>query len=256
MSNLKFHILQLDIAWESPKENFKKIEPYLEKVKEGEILVLPETFATGFSMNPEAVKETMEGSIVQWMKKASKGRVICGSVFIEESQDVFNRFIWCEDGKVTYTYDKAHLFSLGNEDDYYVAGKQNVTIRYKGWNIRPFVCYDLRFPVWNRNVDDIDLYIYVANWPEVRRQAWQSLLEARAIENQVYVVASNCVGVDGTGVKTIGLSGVIDYLGNWTVQEQGEQTMVSTEVSKDELLEFRKSLPFLNDRDHFTIERS
>ena len=253
MQHLKLHILQLAIVWENASSTLEKINPYLNAVNEGEILILPETFATGFSMNRDEVKQTMAGSIVTWMKEKSMNRVICGSVFIEENGKVYNRFIWCQDGAIKYTYDKAHLFSLGNEDKHYTAGKKNICIAYKGWRIRPFICYDLRFPVWNRNASDIDLYIYVANWPEARKNAWQKLLEARAIENQVYVAASNCVGTDGNGVKTIGMSGLIDFEGHWLAKEENEEVLTSIELDRDVLHKFRQGLPFLKDGDSFTF---
>ena len=253
MQHLKLHILQLAIVWENASRTLEKINPYLNAVNEGEILILPETFATGFSMNRDEVKQTMAGSIVTWMKEKSMNRVICGSVFIEENGKVYNRFIWCQDGAIKYTYDKSHLFSLGNEDKHYTAGKENICIAYKDWRIRPFICYDLRFPVWNRNASAIDLYIYVANWPEARKNAWQKLLEARAIENQVYVAASNCVGTDGNGVKTIGMSGLIDFEGHWLAKEENEEVLTSVELDRDVLHKFRQDLPFLKDGDSFTF---
>ncbi len=250
MQNLILNIFQIEIAWENPTANLEHLTKQIEGLSDGEIILLPETFATGFTMNIAAA-QNMDGQIVQWMKKHSANRVVCGSVFIKDDSGIFNRFIWCENGQVTYTYDKAHLFGLGGEHKLFNAGTKQITIEYKGWRIRPFVCYDLRFPVWNRNNDTIDLYLYVANWPEVRRNAWQKLLEARAIENQVYVAACNCVGTDGTGVQTIGISGVIDILGDWISQASEVEKMLRVELDGNKLIAQRKALPFLNDRDNF-----
>jgi predicted amidohydrolase len=250
MQNLKVSIFQMEIAWENPSANLDHLTQEIKGISDGEIIILPETFATGFTMNIDAA-QTMEGQIVQWMKNSSVNRVICGSVFIKDGENIFNRFIWCENGSITYTYDKAHLFGLGGEHKLFTAGTKQLTIEYKGWRIRPFICYDLRFPVWNRNNDSIDLYIFVANWPEVRRNAWQKLLEARAIENQVYVAACNCVGTDGTGVKTIGISGLIDALGEWVAEASEFEKWLKVELDATKLQAQRKALPFLNDRDNF-----
>ena len=191
-------LIQSDIIWEDKVSNLKNYQNKISQIESTDLIVLPEMFTTGFSMNPKDISETMSGETIQWMKSnASKmNSAICGSIIIEEDDKYFNRFIWVNPDGSICQYDKKHLFSFAGEDKNYTAGNEKIIIEYKGWKICPLVCYDLRFPVWSRNSEDYDLLIYVANWPTKRKLAWKSLLVARAIENQCYVIGVNRVGKD------------------------------------------------------------
>lgn len=255
MENLKVTIIQPDIIWEDVNANLKQYSNFLSQVGETDLIVLPEMFTTGFSMESEKLKETMEGSSVRWMKETanSKNVVVIGSLIIEEKEEIFNRAVCAfPDGSV-FSYDKRHLFAMGQEHLHYAAGSQKLIIEYKGWKICPLICYDLRFPVWSRNTENYDLLIYVANWPAARSYVWKSLLVARAIENQSYCVGVNRSGIDGYGINYSGDSAFIDAKG--AAAFLGEQPAVQTfELNYDELHTFRKNFPVLNDKDKFVFE--
>src|SRR6056297_1364249 len=216
MSNLHLTLVQEDLIWEEPDKN---LQLFTKKLKElhakTDLVVLPEMFTTGFSMSPEKCAEEWPGKTLNWMKEESaKGNfALCGSIMAKADAGYYNRFVWVDpDGNVEY-YDKRHLFQMGGEHEIYQAGKDLLTINYKGWRIAPFICYDLRFPVWSRNRNNYDLAIYVANWPAVRHQVWEKLLLARAIENQCYVAGVNRVGTDGRELKYSGNSYMINPRG-------------------------------------------
>lgn len=255
MENLRVTIIQPDIVWEDVNANLNQYSKLLSQVGETDLLVLPEMFTTGFSMESEKLKETMEGLSVRWMKETASGKkvVVIGSLIIEEKGEIFNRAV-CgfPDGSV-FSYDKRHLFAMGQEQLHYSSGQQKLTIEYKGWKICPLICYDLRFPVWSRNTENYDLLIYVANWPAARSYVWKSLLVARAIENQSYCVGVNRSGIDGYGINYSGDSAFIDAKG--TAAFLGEQPAVQTfELNYDELQTFRKNFPVLNDKDKFVFK--
>jgi len=191
-------IIQSDIIWEDRLSNLENYQNKINQIESTDLIVLPEMFTTGFSMNPKDISETMSGETIQWMKaNASKmNSAICGSIIIEEDDKYFNRFIWVNPDGSIHHYDKKHLFSFAGEDKNYTSGNNKLIIEYKGWKICPLICYDLRFPVWSRNSEGYDLLIYVANWPDKRKLAWKTLLTARAIENQCYVIGVNRVGKD------------------------------------------------------------
>jgi omega-amidase len=223
-------------------------------------VVLSEMFSTGFSMQPKLFAETMEGETVEWMKRISSENsiVLTGSMIAEENGHYFNRLIWMlPNGQFGY-YDKRHLFAYAGEHEAYTAGNKRLIASVKGWKINLQVCYDLRFPVWARQqtqnrVPEYDLLIYVANWPEKRSHAWKTLLCARAIENQCYVVGVNRVGNDGNNIYHSGNSLVIDPLGQVLYHMADEEDVNTITLSKEKLAEVRTRFPFLNDADSFTI---
>ena len=256
-NKLKIAIIQTDIIWESPSENLASYNVKISKLDSSvELVVLPEMFATGFTMNVNEVKQTMNGEIVTWMKNTaiSNGTAIYGSIIIEENSELFNRAIFVfPSGEFEY-YDKKHLFTLVGEEKLFSPGKIRKIITYKGWRIMPQVCYDLRFPIWSRNNLDYDLLIYIASWPERRNHAWQTLLKARAIENMSYVIGVNRIGSDGNNIAYSGDSAVIDNMGmeisNIPKYEDCVQTII---LDKKKLDKDRNKLGFLNDADIFEI---
>ncbi len=257
-NTLNIAVVQPKLVWEDKAQNLLNFEKHFSKIKNADIIVLPETFSTGFSMNSKKLAEPMTGNTVTWMKKHAKKikSVICGSLIIAENKKQYNRFVWVMPNGEVYSYDKRHLFSPGTEDKHYTAGKDKVIINYKGWNICPLICYDLRFPVWSKNVNNqYDVLIYVANWPAPRNYAWQQLLIARAIENQAYVIASNRVGLDANKIDHNGSSAVIDYLGKQLLKGADDKAWVKQiKIEKQALIEYRTKLPFGKDADEFTIK--
>lgn len=253
---LKIALVQFDIVWESVAENCWKIEQMVCDYKsEIDILVLPETFNSGFSMNPEKLAESIDGNSVEWMKYLATRRklVVCGSIFIYEKGKYFNRFYWVEpEGKIV-TYDKRHLFSMGGEDKAFTHGSSHTIIRYKGWKIFPQICYDLRFPVWSRNTHSYDLMINVANWPSSRSEVWKTLLKARAMENQCYVVAVNRIGIDGKGIEYSGDSSVIDPKGIKIFKAENREIIETVSIDLHHLHAFRKKFDTLKDGDKFEL---
>ena len=253
MQSLKLRLVQCDLAWEDSEANLRHLTSFIDRPELGEVVVLPEMFATGFTMQPEKFAQNMEGPAVKWLKRHSKGRVICGSLSIEENGHFYNRFIWCENGEVKATYDKHHLFSHGEEPQHYTAGNAQILIEYEGWKIKPFICYDLRFPVWCRNVEEADLMIFCANWPEVRVAAWEKLLQARAIENQCWVAGVNRVGDDGNNIPHNGSTMLCSPLGELLQHRTQTECAVKCELNPDDLLSLRNQFPVLKDRDGFAL---
>lgn len=227
----------------------------ISSVGETDLIVLPETFSTGFSMNPKFA-EDMNGQAVEWMKKtaAEKRCVVTGSLMIKERGKFFNRLIWIQPYGELFTYDKRHLFSLSDEPKFFTAGKERIIVELNGWKICPQICYDLRFPVWARNTNaEYDILLYVANWPERRAQAWKYLLVARAIENQAYVIGENRVGNDAKDISHSGDSMVLDPLGNVLYHKIDAEDISTIEMNYAELKKLREQLPFLKDADDFVI---
>ncbi|MBL7811227.1 MAG: nitrilase family protein [Bacteroidetes bacterium] len=253
MQNLKIKLVQADLVWENHLANLQHLTTLVGKPVKGEVVILPEMFSSGFSMRPEIIAESMDGPSVQWMVAQSRNRVICGSLSIKENDRFYNRFIWCEKGEVKYIYNKRHLFSYSGENQFYTAGDEKVFISYLGWKIAPFICYDLRFPVWCRNTEKADLMLFVANWPERRIQAWDTLLPARAVENQCYVAGVNRVGKDGNQLWHCGHSSVYDFTGNRHCLLEKEEQVYETELDYEVLDEFRSRFPFLSDADEFNL---
>ena len=247
-------LIQSDIIWEDKNSNLKKYQEQIDKIESTELIVLPEMFTTGFSMNPKNISEKMDGETIQWMKQNAykMNSAICGSIIIEESGKYFNRFIWINPDGSIHHYDKRHLFSFAGENENYTPGNEKIIIEYKGWKICPLICYDLRFPVWSRNSEDYDLLIYVANWTDKRKSAWKSLLTARAIENQCYVIGINRVGEDSKNYYS-GDSSLINALGETLYTNSHIEETYSNTISKYDLNKIRTQLPFLNDKDNFKI---
>ncbi len=259
--DLTVSLIQTPLHWEDKAANLQMLEEKINSIEKAELVVLPEMFSTGFSMQPRLLAETMYGYTVQWMQRmaAEKKIILTGSVIIEEEGLYYNRLIWMlPNGQFGY-YDKRHLFAYANEDQHYAAGSKRLIASAKGFRIHLQVCYDLRFPVWARqqpqenNEAEYDVLIYVANWPERRSHAWRTLLQARAIENQCYVIGVNRVGEDGNGIYHSGNSMVVDAMGEVLFEKAHEPTIHTITLSKDALNEVRSKLPFLKDRDSFRI---
>jgi omega-amidase len=258
MQHLTFTTIQTQLAWEDKKNNLKHFDALLASLPgTTDLVILPEMFSTGFSMNAAALAETMEGTSVQWMaEKASQlNAVITGSLIIRAEDAFFNRLIWMyPDGHYQH-YDKRHLFTLAKEQETYQAGNEKLIVEYKGWKICPLICYDLRFPAWSRNLEDYDLLIYVANWPKPRAHHWKALLLARAIENQSYVIGVNRIGSDEKNNVYTGDTSCIDYQGILRYQVSEVENIFTTTLSYQEQQDFRAKLNFLPDRDYIIIRK-
>ena len=260
MKDLKITIIQSSLYWENCDKNLEQFSYKISLIKEQtDLIVLPEMFTTGFSMQPEKHAESMAGKTVNWMRvEANKKQcVITGSFICIENGKYYNRLVWMQPDGNFSTYDKRHLFSMANEDKHYTSGDKKIIEEIKGWKIYPLICYDLRFPVWSRNMrsSTYDILIYVANWPERRSHPWKALLLARAIENQCYVVGENRVGNDGNEIYYSGDSCVINFKGETisTIVPHDESSETIS-LSYSELAEFRKQFPVLNDGDDFEIK--
>ncbi len=254
---LKVVLIQAPLVWENPQANRDYFSAKIKEINKGaDLIVLPEMFNTGFTMNVEPLAETMEGVTINWMKEiaAESGAAITGSIIITEDEKYYNRLLFVTPGGKLFQYDKKHLFTLANEQVHYSPGTKKLIVEYKGWKICPLICYDLRFPVWSRNVEDYDVLIYVANWPEIRTKAWDVLLQARAIENMAYCIGVNRVGQDGKGFDYIGHSAVYDALGDLiTPLSFEDEILFFTTIKKGHLTEVRNKLKFLKDKDNFEI---
>jgi len=269
MSKLTVTLVQSNLYWEDKSANLQVLEEKIRSVKERtELVILPEMFNTGFSMNPEKLAEPMDGNTVQWMKRISnqKNIILTGSLIIEEDGQYYNRLIWMLPNGDFGIYDKRHRFAFGGEDQQFAAGNKRLIASAKKWKINLMVCYDLRFPVWARqqggmnlgepgteNGFEYDLLIYVANWPERRMQAWNTLLQARAIENQCYTIGVNRVGNDGNEIHYNGNSMIVDPLGEILYQKSGEEDVFTYTFEKKKLEEVRSKFPFWRDADTFHI---
>jgi omega-amidase len=260
MPTLSFTLIQTRLFWEDRDANLAMLEKKIREIRERtEIVVLPEMFSTGFSMNPTKLAERMDGATVQWMKKiaAAKKIVLTGSVIIEEDGNYYNRLLWVlPDGNLGY-YDKRHRFAFAGENAEYTPGNKRLIAQVKGWKINLQVCYDLRFPVWARQHSnespEYDVLLYVANWPERRAHAWKTLLTARAIENQCYVVGVNRVGDDGNGIAHSGDSMVIDALGTTLYHKSDGEDIHTIVLEREPLQQVREKFPFWKDADNFKI---
>lgn len=253
---MKIAIIQSSLIWEEPEANRALFYEKINKIEEQvDLIILPEMFTSGFTMNPYLAAESMSGDSVLWLKNIAKQRncAVTGSVAIEENGDYYNRLLFVFPSGEIKTYDKRHLFSLAGEDKKYKAGKNKITIDFRGFRICPLICYDLRFPVFSRNVDGYDLLLYVANWPDVRVNSWDALLRARAIENQCFVIGVNRVGYDSNKNLYNGHSQAIDCLGNYLLEPQVNEGVFIVDLKKDDLLSTRKKFDFLSDRDLFTL---
>ena len=253
---MKISIIQTALAWEDAAANRANFTQKINGIAQTDLIVLPEMFASGFTMNPSAVAEKMDGDTVTWMQQlaAAKNCAITGSLVIEEEGEFYNRLLFVLPNGDIKAYNKRHLFSYAGEHQFYTAGADKLIVDYKGFRICPLVCYDLRFPVFARNNDDYDVLLYVANWPQVRTLAWDTLLRARAIENLSYTIGVNRVGQDANGHAYIGHSQIIDALGNYIVEPFDNDDVITLELDKQALLDTRQKFAFLNDRDSFSID--
>lgn len=253
---MKIALIQSDLYWEDALKNRNNFESKLNQIdSEVDLIVLPEMFSTGFTMNALAMAEAMDGETILWMKSVAKQRncAVTGSLIITENNQYYNRMLFVfPSGEIQY-YDKRHLFTLAGEDRTYTNGAEKVIVDYLGWKICLQVCYDLRFPVFARNIENYDLLLYVANWPKVRTNAWDILLKARAVENLSYVVGVNRIGLDAHNYEHIGHSQVVDFLGNYILEPQETEGVFIVELDKNVMLETRKKLDFLSDKDVFQI---
>jgi predicted amidohydrolase len=257
-STLKVALCQTHLYWEDPQANFAHFDEILGDLPSGlDVIVLPEMFSTGFSMRPEQNADQSEGKTLAWLRRwaAHHQAALVGSAIIEENDQYYNRLFFVEPTGQYQHYNKKHLFSLAGEEKVYQPGDKKLIVDFRGWRINPQICYDLRFPVWCRNAEDFDLQLFVANWPERRRRAWQALLKARAIENMAYVIGLNRVGKDGNGVDHSGDSALIDPLGQLISDISPHQSEVGVyQIDRSYLFEQRQRFGFLNDRDAFSLK--
>lgn len=252
MNDLIISGLNLNITWKNKNANFKQIEIAFKEIS-ADLFILPEMFSTGFYMKPQEIADRSEETL-EWMKKyaAEKNTAVCGSASVVDNDRYLNRLYFVEPSGNYSFYDKKHLFSYSGEDNTYRAGKERVIVNYKGWRILMQVCYDLRFPVFSRNNDDYDAILYVANWPKSRIDAWQTLLKARAIENQAYVFGLNRIGIDGNNLEYPESS--YCFFADGTVISTTSNDIVTAQFEIEILQEFRTKFPFLSDRDEFELK--
>ncbi|MEE9371934.1 MAG: amidohydrolase [Saprospiraceae bacterium] len=252
MNLINISLIQTNLIWEDKNANISNFDILLTRLSKcTDVIVLPEMFTTGFSMNSKALSESMDGETVNWMKSnaAKMEAIITGSLIIEEDGNIFNRMIWAiPNGEIKY-YDKKHLFTPSKENEFYQSGIKKLIVEYKGWKICPMICYDLRFPEWSRNKNEYDLLIYSANWPKARSDHWRSLLKARAIENQCYTVGVNRVGKDGNDLEYCGNTMAYDFGGNLLDEAIDIEKIIQLNFEKEKLLKYRKKLPFLQDQE-------
>lgn len=264
MQDLKVTLVQAGLFWEQPAANMAMFEEKIWTMTEStDLIILPEMFTTGFSMNPSKLAEAPYTNTYKWMFQIAKEKsvLVMGSYMVKENGYNYNRlYAVFPDGKTKY-YDKRHLFTLADEDESYAPGKEKLILEWKGWKICPMVCYDLRFPVWSRNHWDTasdqcayDLLVYVANWPKPRINAWDTLLKARAIENQCYVAGVNRIGADDMGHQYVGHSAIYDHLGETTGMTDDSEVVMTKTLDKKAMTDFRTKYPFLKDADTFSID--
>ena len=260
MEDLRITLIQSPLTWESPKENLTHFGDVIRsETHAADLILLPEMFSTGFTMHAAAMAESMDGPAVAWMRETAAGSsaTLCGSLIIAEGGKYFNRLVWMRPDGTHLTYDKRHLFRLAGEEKTYTGGAEKIIADLKGWRILPLICYDLRFPVWSRRTEkeNYDLLLYVANWPDRRIRAWNTLLPARAVENQCYVAGLNRVGDDGNGIAHSGYSAVYDPAGEplWQA-EAGAACMQTVTLNYEALVKHRRMFAFERDADRFFLE--
>ncbi|MCH7412919.1 amidohydrolase [Belliella sp. R4-6] len=262
--NLKIALIQTDLYWHDKTANFSMLEEKIWEIDgEVDLIILPEMFSTGFTMEVKEYGEPMNFTACKWLKQmaAQTGAVVTGSVIIKEGDDYYNRMLWaCPDGELMH-YDKRHLFRMANEDEHFSMGQERRIFQIKGWNILPQICYDLRFPVWSRNTSkdgkmDYDISIYIASWPKPRISAWDILLQARAVENLVYSIGVNRIGEDGNGVLYSGNSAVYNFKGDQLMFSKDQEQTLIVELNFEALNSFRQKFPAWKDSDNFQIIES
>jgi omega-amidase len=261
MAELLVSLVQTDLVWEDKEANLRHLQAQLHSLRgKTHVVVLPELFSTGFSMQTTKLAEPMEGPTVQWMRTLARELqlIITGSLMIEEGGNYYNRLLWVLPNGTIGQYDKRHLFAYAGEDRYYQQGAKRLIASVNGFKVNLQICYDLRFPVWARQQSqegqpEYDLLLYVANWPERRRLAWMQLLQARAIENQCYVIGVNRVGEDGNQIYHSGDSMVIDPLGEILFTQKDKACIHTVTLRKEQLQQTRNQFPFLRDADGFEL---
>ncbi len=254
--DLQITLVQSHLHWEDKETNLNMFQAKLEQIPSStDIIVLPEMFSTGFTMNAAAMAENMQGKTVMWMQEMAKKHqaVITGSLIINNNEKFYNRLIWAQPDGIILHYDKRHLFSMADEDKTYTAGNTKLIVNWKGWKICPLICFDLRFPVWSRNTESYDLLMYTANWPERRIQHWNKLLYARAIENQCFVIGLNRIGEDATGMHYTGQSVAIDPMGEHMFEPHALEANNTVILKHEEIVKLRRYMQFLKEQDQFTI---
>jgi len=253
MRDLTVGLIQSALAWEQPQQNREHFETLIEHCgNNADLIVLPEMFTTGFSMQAAQQAESMDGTTCDWLRRLARAHdtAIAGSLPIAENGAVYNRLLFATPDGIQH-YDKRHLFRMGNEHEHYKPGSARQVVNWRDWRINLQVCYDLRFPVFSRNQNDYDVLLYVANWPARRAQHWRALLPARAIENAAYVVAVNRIGDDGNSVAHSGDSLVIDPRGTTTLDMGSEAGVKTTVLDADALRQWRERFPVYKDADRF-----
>ena len=257
MKDFKAALIQMDIRWHEIKANLEHAEKMISSISPGSSLAaLPEMFTTGFTINPAGLAENMNSETVTSMKKWScnYNADIAGSIIINDHGHYYNRMIWASPDGSLKTYDKRHLFRIANENEVYTAGTANIIIDTGGWRVMPSICYDLRFPVCTRNINlDYDILLFSANWPESRQSHWDTLLRARAIENQCYVIGINRAGKDGNGLQYKGGSVVYNFSGEEIARAGESEEILQVSLEYNPLKEYRNMFPFWMDADSFTI---
>ncbi len=254
--NLRITTVQTSLHWEDIEANLSMFSKKLESLAgQTDLVVLPEMFTTGFSMEPSKLAEGMSGKTMQWLQEQAKrlDAAVTGSFIATEGGKFFNRLVWMQPDGNFQTYDKRHLFTLAGEHEAYTAGRKKLLVEWQGWKFYPLICFDLRFPIWSRNAEGYDVLIYVANWPDRRSFHWQQLLVARAIENQTYVVGVNRVGKDEKGLTYSGDSSVVDFSGKTLYRASEIEAIFTSSLSAEMLNSYRKSLQFLADQDDVEI---
>ncbi len=252
MKSLSITIIQHDIIWEDPKSNIELLNKKIDQTADTDLIILPEMFATGFTMHVKKFAQSMTGTLVEWLKKSAirKSADIVGSIITKENDQYFNRLIWASPTGKIYTYDKRHLFRMAGEDKVYAQGTKHLTVNIKNWKVNPFICYDLRFPCWLRNYGNYyDIALFIANWPKKRIYHWQTLLKARAIENQSYIIGVNRTGEDKNKVQYNGHSMVIAPDGKVLLENDHKESISSIILSKEILEKTREFFPVWKDAD-------
>lgn len=257
VNDIKIALIQTSLFWEDVDKNLEIFTKKISNIKnKADLVVLPEMFSTGFSMNSKKLAEEINGKTVNWLIKTSviNNISIIGSLIIKEKNNYFNKLFFVNSDGSYKTYNKRHLFRMANENNYYSQGKEDLIVHFNGWRIKPLICYDLRFPVWSRNNNDYDILVYIANWPERRAYAWKTLLRARAIENQSYVVGVNRIGEDQNNVIYSGDSAILNPFGDEIsdIKPHENKTQI-IKISYKKLFEFRESFPVNLDADSFKI---
>lgn len=257
MRDLKITLIQTELSWEDISANLEMFDKKIDMIEgKTDLIILPEMFTTGFSMNASDHAQNMSGSSVRWIQDKSRetDADLIGSVIIRENENFFNRLFWAKPTGELFTYDKRHLYRMLGEDKVFSPGNTLITVKLHDWKIRPFICYDLRFPAWTRNINNkYDLAIFIANWPHPRAEHWKTLLLARAIENLCYVVGVNRVGMDGNGNNHTGDSSVIDPQGKILFHKSHEECIHTMTLSYDALQEYRRNFPAWMDADDVSL---